>query len=311
MAYHQGLLRQKGFGDYHRGSLRQKGFGIPIGVLLKIGGPLVTGALGPVIGEVLGGLVRKKQTGRGIIGDVLKRGYEVTTNSIIDRFKNKVPLMEGLRTRTKNRLKRFAIPLVDRQLMRNVPGIRAPFVGDLLRKKVLPLVKNKVANLIDTNVDRFLGGQTGKGRRGKRRKQRGRGVVTDLIKEGMKGGIKQLPQLLKRGTRGLIRSGVKEGVKTGLKKGAQELVKEGTRQAIQSAAQAGLDALGGNKSLKEAVLDRGLEGLQKTGKTMEHKYLAPLKQETRVLLAKGGPHKRKRKVKVGKGKKARTVDIFD
>lgn len=69
--------------------------------------------------------------------------------------------------------------------------------------------------------------------------------------------------------------------------------------------------LGGKKSLKEAVLDRGLEGLQKTGKTMEHKYLAPLEQETRVLLAKGGPHKRKRKVKVGNGKKARTVDIFD
>lgn len=143
MAYHQELLRQKGFGGYHRGLLRQKGFGIPIGALLKIGGPLVTGALGPVIGEVLGGLVRKKQIGRGIIGDVLKGGYEVTKNSIIDRFKNKVPLMEGLRTRTKNRLKRFAIPLVDRQLMRNVPGIRAPFVGDLLRKKVLPLVKIK------------------------------------------------------------------------------------------------------------------------------------------------------------------------
>lgn len=77
---------------------------------MKIGEPLVTGALGPVIGEVLGGLVRKKQTGRGIIGDVLKGGYEVTKNSIIDRFKNKVPLMEGLRTRTNNRLKRFAIP---------------------------------------------------------------------------------------------------------------------------------------------------------------------------------------------------------
>lgn len=54
--YHQGLLRRRGFGDYHRGLLRQKGFG-PVGSLLKIG---VTGALGPVIGEVLGGLVRKK-----------------------------------------------------------------------------------------------------------------------------------------------------------------------------------------------------------------------------------------------------------
>lgn len=319
MSYHQGLLRQRGFGDYHRGLLRQKGFGL-VGSLLKIGGPLVTGALGPVLGEVLGGLVRKKQRGKGIIGDVLKGGYEVTKNAIIDRFKNKVPFMEGLRTRTKNRLKRFAIPLVDRQLMRNVPGMRAPFVGDLLRNKVLPLVKNKVANLIDTNVNRFLGGQTGKGRRRKRRKQRGRGVVTDLlkggikgskavkdlIKGGIKGGIKQLPQLLKRGTKGLIRSGVKEGVKQGLKKGAQDLVKEGTRQAIQSAAQAGLDALEGKKSLKEAVLNRGLEGLQKTGQTMENKLLSS------PILAKGGPHKRKRrKVKIGTGKKARIVDIFD
>lgn len=315
MSYHQGLVRQRGFGDYHRGLLRQKGFGL-VGSLLKIGGPLVTGALGPVIGEVLGGLVRKKQTGKGIVGDVLRGGYEVTKNAIIDRFKNKVPFMEGLRTRTKNRLKRFAIPLVDRQLMRNVPGIRAPFVGDLLRKKVLPLVKNKVANLIDANVDKFLGGQTGKGRRRKRRKQRGRGVVTDLlkggikgskavkdlIKGGMRGGIKQLPQLLKRGTKGLIRSGVKEGVK----KGAQDLVKEGTRQAIHSAAQAGLDALEGKKSLKEAVLNRGLEGLQKTGQTMETKLLSS------SILAKGGPHKRKRrKVKIGTGKKARLVDIFD
>lgn len=109
---------------------------------------------------------------------------------------------------------------------------------------------------------------------------------------------------------GLIRSRVKEGVKTGLKKGAQDLVKEGTRQSIQSAAQAGLGALGGKKSFKKAVLNRGFEGLQKTEKTMEQKYL-PV-EETRVLLAKGGPQKRKRrKVKTGKGKKARIVDIFD
>lgn len=38
MAYHQGLLRQMGFGDYHRGILRQKGFGL-VGSLLKIGEP--------------------------------------------------------------------------------------------------------------------------------------------------------------------------------------------------------------------------------------------------------------------------------
>lgn len=91
MAYHQGLLRQRGFGNSHRGLLRQKGFGL-VDSLLKIGGPLVTGALGLVIGEVLGGLVSKKQTGKGIIGDVLKGGYEVTKNAIIDRFKKKYPL---------------------------------------------------------------------------------------------------------------------------------------------------------------------------------------------------------------------------
>lgn len=60
MSYHHGLVRQRGFGDYHRGLLRQKGFGL-VGSLLKIGGPLGTGALGPVIGEVLGGLVRKNK----------------------------------------------------------------------------------------------------------------------------------------------------------------------------------------------------------------------------------------------------------
>lgn len=59
MAYHHGFLRQRWFGDYHRGLLRQKGFGL-VSSLLKIGGTSVTGALGPVIGEVLGGLVKKK-----------------------------------------------------------------------------------------------------------------------------------------------------------------------------------------------------------------------------------------------------------
>lgn len=42
--------------------------------------------------------------------------------------------------------------------MRNVLGIRVLFVGDLFRKKVLFLVKNKVVNFIDINVDKFLGG---------------------------------------------------------------------------------------------------------------------------------------------------------
>lgn len=114
MAYHHGLIRHRRFRDYHRGLIRQKGFGL-VGSLLKIGGPLVTGALAPVIGKVLGGIVRKKQGGNGVIVDDLKGGYDVTKNAIIDRFKNKLLFMEGLRTRTKNRLKMFTIPLVDIQ----------------------------------------------------------------------------------------------------------------------------------------------------------------------------------------------------
>lgn len=46
---------------------------------------------------------------------------------------------------------------------------------------------------------------------------------------------------------------------------------------------------------KKAVLDQGLEGLQKPGKTMEQKYLPVA--EIRVLLAKGGRQKRKRRRK--------------
>lgn len=60
MAFHQGLLRQRGFGDYHRGLLRQKEVGF-VGSLLRIGGPLVTSALEPVIEEVLRGLVKKNK----------------------------------------------------------------------------------------------------------------------------------------------------------------------------------------------------------------------------------------------------------
>lgn len=75
MSYHQGLVRQRGFGDYHRGLLRQKGFGL-VGSLLKIGGPLVSSILAPVVADLAGGLIRKKlsQRGRGLVRDTLKRG---------------------------------------------------------------------------------------------------------------------------------------------------------------------------------------------------------------------------------------------
>lgn len=52
MDIHTGFLRQRGFGgmDYHRGLLRQKGFGV--GSLIKLGAPLVSNVLAPVIADL-------------------------------------------------------------------------------------------------------------------------------------------------------------------------------------------------------------------------------------------------------------------
>lgn len=94
----------------------------------------------------------------------------------------------------------------------------------------------------------------------------------------------------------------------------------------------GIDALKG-KSLKESVVKRGQEGLQKTGMSMEEKLLGTptvakrTPKRTPQILARGGPktggisssssssgsnkRKRKRTIKLGTGKKARTIDIFD
>lgn len=98
----------------------------------------------------------------------------------------------------------------------------------------------------------------------------------------------------------------------------------------------GIDALKG-KSLKESVVKRGQEGLQKTGMSMEEKLLGTptvaKRNSKRVpnrapqILARGGPktggissstsssgsnkRKTKRTIKLGTGKKARTIDIFD
>lgn len=94
----------------------------------------------------------------------------------------------------------------------------------------------------------------------------------------------------------------------------------------------GIDALKG-KSLKESVVKRGQEGLQKTGMSMEEKLLGTptvakrTSKRTPQILARGGPRtggissstsssgsnkrKTKRTIKLGTGKKARTIDIFD
>lgn len=60
--------------EYHRGLLRQRGHGI-FGTLLKIGGPLIGGALAPLLGDVAGGLLKKVipgQKGKGFVTDALR-----------------------------------------------------------------------------------------------------------------------------------------------------------------------------------------------------------------------------------------------
>lgn len=337
MAYHQGLLRQRGFGgSYHQGVLRQKGFGIPVGALLKIGAPLVSSVLAPVIGDLVGGLI-KKQRGRGFVRDALKsatlnralrtgakHGIYITGNAAIDALDNKGSFVGGLRRHGTRTLGNVGGHVLEQQLRGRLPILNAPIINPLITKRLMPVIKGKVGGLIETNLNKVLGAQRGRGRK-KRKKQRGRGVAADLIKMGAR---QVVGPLLRWGGRVLLRRGIKQG----LKRGAEELVKEGTRQAIHSATKVGIDALKG-KSLKESVVKRGQEGLQKTGMSMEEKLLGTptvakrTPKRTPQILARGGPktggisssssssgsnkRKRKRTIKLGTGKKARTIDIFD
>lgn len=112
---------------------------------------------------------------------------------------------------------------------------------------------------------------------------------------------------MKHGTKALMKKGVQQAPRF-LRKGAHDLVKTGTQQALQSAAQAGFDVLNQKGSLKQVVKSRGLQAVHRTGRTMK-KYLPP---KQGIVLARGGPHKRKRKrTKTPAAKKSRTADIFD
>lgn len=180
---------------------------------------------------------------------------------------------------------------MEQQLRRNLPILRAPIVGSVLNTTLMPVVRRKVGTAIDSTVNKILG-------------QRGKGFATELIRMG----AKHLPHLMKHGTRALMKKGVQQAPRF-LRKGAHDLVKTGTQQALQSATQAGFDVLNQKGSLKQAVKSRGLQAVHRTGKTMNKKYLPP---KQGIVLARGGPHKRKRKgTKTPAAKKSRTADIFD
>lgn len=280
--------------EYHRGLLRQRGHGI-FGTLLKIGGPLVGGALAPLLGDVAGGLLKKVipgQKGKGFVTDALrtaaKHGIHVTSRAAIDRLDRKGTFVQGLRKYGTQAVKDIGVNAVEQKLRQNLPILRAPIVGSILNKTMMPLVRRKVGSAIDNAVNQVLG-------------QRGKGMVSDLVKVG----VRQLPALMKTGARALLRTGVRQGPRI-LRKGARELALAGSRQALKSAAQAGMDVVTGKKSLKNAVQTRGRQALRRTHTQMKRKYAPPPK-----ILARGGPPPRKRPRQRTKAPKARTTDIFD
>lgn len=200
--------------------------------------------------------------------------------------------MQGLRRDGTRTLRNVGVHAVEQQLRRNLPILRVPIVGSVLNKTLIPVVRRKVGTAIDNTVNKILG-------------QRGKGFATELIRAG----AKHLPHLMKHGTKAFMKKGVQHAPRV-LRKGAHELVKTGTQQALQSAAKTGFDVLNKKKkSLKQALKARGLQAIHRTGKTMEKKYLSP---KQGIVLARGGPHKRKRKrTKTPTAKKSRTLDIFD
>lgn len=299
--------------DVYSGLLRQKGHG-GLGTLLKLGGSVAASALAPLLGDFVGGLIRKKknkQTGRGFVTDALKQGFNVSKNAFMRGVgvrdaltqglnTSKNTILHNLRVRSSNRLKNIAVPLADSLLRQKLPLMGSPIIGSVLSSKVIPMIKNKLASAIERKVNLLMPNQWGSGtrKRRRRRKQRGEGVVSDLVK----GGMKQLPKLFKKGTQALMKRGIKKGIKRGIQRGAKKIIKEGTKQAIQTAAKTGIDVLKG-KNIKEASVARAIEGIQKAEQNLG---------KTLPILAKGGPtKKRKRTIKVGTGKKARLMDIFD
>lgn len=243
--------------------------------------------------------------------DALKQGFNVSKNAFMRGVgvrdaltqglnTSKDTILHNLRVRSSNRLKNIAVPLADSLLRQKLPLMGSPIIGSVLSNKVIPMIKNKLASAIERKVNLLMPNQWGSGtrKRRRRRKQRGEGVVSDLVK----GGMKQLPKLFKKGTQALMKRGIKKGIKRGIQRGAKKIIKEGTKQAIQTAAKTGIDVLKG-KNIKEASVARAIQGIQKAEQNLG---------KTLPILAKGGPtKKRKRTIKVGTGKKARLMDIFD
>ena len=106
----------------------------------------------------------------------------------------------------------------------------------------MPLVRRKVDTAIQGAVQNVLG-------------QRGKGVVGDFLKRGIKG----VGPMMKSGIKAIFRRGVKKQVQ----KGAKKLAQTAAEQAISGATKAGIDVLRG-KNVKQAVRQRTAQALSNT-----------------------------------------------
>ena len=261
MKVYKGLLHQKGY---------QKGKGI-LGSVLKFGVPVVGGLLG----ELAGGLIKNKiQKGSGIgylfrsnaarldrkIRGAAKRwiqslygkamraasgkanlqdAIQALGNTGVDFIDKKRSLSQGLRHYGTHALKLTGNSLLEQKLN---PILSKPIAGSILRKTVMPLVRGKVNTAIEGAVQKVLG-------------QRGKGVVGDFLKRGIKG----VGPMMKSGIKAIFRRGVKKQVQ----KGARKLAQTAAEQAISGATKAGMDVLQG-KNVKQAVQQRTAQALSNT-----------------------------------------------
>lgn len=95
-------------------------------------------------------------------------------NTAMDVIDKKRSLAQGLRHYGTHALKQAGNTLVEQQLRQNLPVLNAPLIGPILNKTLMPLVKRKVNTAIENAVNKVLG-------------QRGKGLVTNLLKVGAKG----------------------------------------------------------------------------------------------------------------------------
>ena len=199
----------------YRGILRQRGYGF--GSLLKLGIPLLGGIGGELLGEVIKKKIQKgkglgnaiegvyhrgKEKLRGMVRgkalDLYDRGMRAASgrvphksavqalgNTAIDLIDGKRSLGQGLRYYGTHALQNVGSTMVERHLRKRLPILRAPVVGSILNKTMMPLVKHKVNKAIATAVDKVLG-------------QRGKGMLSNIMKIGARGMAPLVTRQLKK-----------------------------------------------------------------------------------------------------------------